>query len=245
MDTRTQEPKSTVEITTSYSFTAKVFMFFALGLFITALFAFVCPYIFQLAGFIELDPQGKIASVTNVDGFFTVLIVAGIALVIELLLMTFVVFKKRKAVVPFFILYTITMGVVLSFFCALIDWTTIGISFGVTALAFGVLALVGFLSKGNLNLWASAGISILFSSIILLIINLLLRSSWIDWLITFALLFVVMIFTMIDFNNVKKINDTGTNDTALACYCAFNIYYDFVYIFIRVAQIVAIIKNNN
>ena len=174
--------------------------------------------------------------------------------VIALLVMSFVLpitFARGKHnILGPLIIYVVLMGIMLSTFTFIFDWVILVESFGITSLIFGVMALLGYISKGRL-----AGIGfILFGLVIgalgLSLINWLMiviggitpatvQISWIASLLIFAFL---MLVTLYDVNRIKKIAEAGAGqDNNLTYYCAYILYSDFIAILIRVIYYVALI----
>ena len=229
-----------------YSFTGKVYSFFGLGILVSAIVALCAPIAFQAFGWLTLSESHQVISFNGSDAMYYFLIGVSIALFIEVIIISVVGNRMRSlwALLPY-LLYCVTMGLLLSFFCMIIDWYTIGLAFGITSLCFVTIGALSYFSKGSLSTWVSIAIGMLLGAIILSVVNIFLRSSWIYWLISFGLLFIMLIFTAVDFRNVNIYQEQGATSNGLAVFCAFNLYYDFVYIFIRVLEIVAYIKGNN
>ena len=235
------------------AFLTKVFGMMFLCLLITTVVAAGFGYGFQYLLFktsVETEP-GVFAYDQNI---VMGLVIALIVSVIALLVMSFVLpitfaRGKHNILVPLMI-YVVLMGIMLSTFTFIFDWVILVESFGITSLIFGVMALLGYISKGRL-----AGIGfILFGLVIgalgLSLINWLMimfggvstanvQLSWIVSLLIFAFL---MLVTFYDVNRIKKIAEAGAGqDNNLTYYCAYILYSDFIAILIRVIYYVAMI----
>ena len=235
------------------AFLTKVFGMMFLCLSITTVVAAGFGYGFQYLLFktsVETEP-GVFAYDQNI---VMGLVIALIVSVIALLVMSFVLpitfaRGKHNILVPLMI-YVVLMGIMLSTFTFIFDWVILVESFGITSLIFGVMALLGYISKGRL-----AGIGfILFGLVIgalgLSLINWLMiviggitpatvQISWIASLLIFAFL---MLVTLYDVHRIKKIAEAGAgNNNNLTYYCAYILYSDFIAILIRVIYYVAMI----
>ena len=148
---------------------------------------------------------------------------------------------------PAFFTYSIVMGVLLSPICVIFDFWTIAIALGSTALAFAVMALIAWTTKKDLSKLAIFGFGLLIGVLVLSLFNLIFyfvapATYTIIYALVSSLFFiVVLIFTIVDLNNVKKIAENGGAARNVAFLCALNLYVDFIYIFIRLLRIIAII----
>jgi FtsH-binding integral membrane protein len=64
------------------------------------------------------------------------------------------------------------------------------------------------------------------------------------WLVSFLFFFAIILLTIFDLKRVKEIAMSGVATKNMAMLCALNLYVDFIYIFLRVLRIVAIIAGN-
>ena len=174
--------------------------------------------------------------------------------VIALLVMSFVLpitfaRGKHNILVPLMI-YVVLMGIMLSTFTFIFDWVILVESFGITSLIFGVMALLGYISKGRLAGIGFILIGLIIGAVGLSLVNWMMilfgqvseaniRLSWIVSLLIFAFL---MLVTLYDVNRIKKIAEAGAGqDNNLTYYCAYILYSDFIAILIRVIYYVALI----
>lgn len=175
--------------------------------------------------------------------------------VIALLVMSFVlpitfIRRKHNILVPLMI-YVVLMGIMLSTFTFVFDWKILVESFGITTLIFGVMAFLGYVSKGRLNGIGFILLGLVIGALGLSLINWLMmifdgvsaanvQLSWIVSLLIFAFL---MLVTLYDVHRIKKIAEAGAGqDNNLTYYCAYILYSDFIAILIRVIYYVALIS---
>ena len=174
--------------------------------------------------------------------------------VIALLAMSFVLpitFARGKHnILGPLMIYVFLMGIMLSTFTFIFDWVILVESFGITSLIFGVMALLGYISKGRLAGIGFILIGLIIGAVGLSLVNWMMilfgqvseaniRLSWIVSLLIFAFL---MLVTLYDVNRIKKIAEAGAGqNNNLTYYCAYILYSDFIAILIRVIYYVAMI----
>ena len=93
----------------------------------------------------------------------------------------------------------------------------------------GILALGLFLGAGLLAI-----IGVIFA--LTGFLGAYMHLYWIISLLTFA---AIMFVTIWDMWRIKQIAQTGEMSDNLVLYCAFTLYVDFIYLFLRVLRIVS------
>lgn len=156
--------------------------------------------------------------------------------------------RQGKTVGPAFFVYSIVMGVLISPI-ALYDLWVLIISFGSTCLAFASMALIAWTTKKNLSSLAVVGLGLLVGGMILALVNVLLSFFWSGFSFIYPLISVIffvaiILLTIVDLKRVKDIASSGIATKNMAMLCALNLYVDFVYIFLRILRIVAVIFAN-
>jgi FtsH-binding integral membrane protein len=230
-------------------FLGAVFGYMAIGLLITAGIAALLGFLFSVIWPIT-DYSNPEAS-TYYTSYMVVLIVASVVQLGLSFWIMFGVFRsKTMGIVIPFILYAVCMGVLISSFTMFIEWYILAITFGITCLCFGSMALIGWLAKGNMNRIAIVAIGLLFGGLMIGLFN------WIFWLISpavYNILYLIvsgvtfaamMLITMIDMWSIKKYIEAGNTSRNLALFCAFNLYVDFIYLFIRILYFILIATRN-
>ena len=156
--------------------------------------------------------------------------------------------RNGKSVPVAFFVYSILMGVIISPICVVFDFWTILIALGTTVLAFAVMALIAWTTKKNLSGFAVVGFGLLIGALVLSLFNfilyLIVGFEPLYWLVSFLFFVAIIILTIVDLNNVKRIAMSGGASKNIAFMCALNLYVDFIYIFIRILRFVAIILGN-
>jgi FtsH-binding integral membrane protein len=226
----------------------RVFGYMFIGLLITAgialgLGAILRNYLGQPS---LSDSELSTAAVT----YLVVMVGSAIAILILSILLNVFLYKGKHSLVVPAILYTVFMGVLLSSFTLFIDWSVLGLAFGITSASFGLMALIALLSKGNLNGLAIAGLGLLIGALLLGLVNwilwMVMPGTWtmLNIIITFIVLAAMMLITIYDMWRIKKICEHGEMNTNMELYCAFTLYTDFIYILIRVILIILASKKS-
>ncbi len=217
----------------------KVYLFFALGLAITAAMTFGFPYaLCAIFG----GPTDQFA-----DAYITSIVVFSI-LSIVFSLGNSIAFIYRKAVLVgiFYFGYAICLGGLCSSLAICLDTITLATAFLTTAGVFGVCALVAVFSKGRFNKWIGGATALLFGLIILSIFNIFMKSTAIEWVYTIGVLLVFILVTIIDMSRIQKSASSKgfENDNALALYEAYCLYADFAVIFMYIIRIFLLSKKD-
>lgn len=239
------EMENTVTYTqdvSSSKFLAKVFGYMFIGLLISAVVAF--GWSFGLAYFC-LDTDGYLTDQGCLIALITGLVCLFGSIIISVVNSLYSA-KTGKAPWVGFILYAVFMGGVFSLvLLGGISLSVVAEAFFITALAFGSMFLVGYFSKSNLNWLAlvasGLGIGLMMTSLFWGIFYLISPAAglFLDWVISVGVLVVLMIFVAVDSYNIKKLAENGNNNTNIALFCAFNMYSDFLMVFIRILYLLA------
>lgn len=120
----------------------------------------------------------------------------------------------------------------------------IGISLVVTAVIFFTMSVVGRTTHQNLSMAGRYALSALIGVIVLTFINMLIGSSFMAMLISYAILIIFIIMTAADTQALKRIYLTASGDgnfavntSSLAVQGALMLYLDFLNLFIVILQI--------
>lgn len=241
-----QKEKKIITAEGGYSL-AKIFGYMFIGLLITAGIALGLGAFYR---YILLVDYANGIDTNFASTAVIILLVLLIASFIGIIVLSFVVpitvaRGKHSVLVPA-IIYTVLMGIALSTICIFVPWSLLGLTFGITALTFGLMALIALLSKGRLNglaiaamgLFAGAGLMCLALWIMMICGVFSEPLYWAISLITFA---AVMLITIWDMARIKQIAQKGEMTNNLSLYCAYILYNDFIIIFLRILRFVLII----
>lgn len=161
-------------------------------------------------------------------------------IVIELVIAVLMGFRIKKmnpiTAKICYILYSIVTGITFSTIFLVFQMTSIIMVFLVTALSFGLLAAYGYYTKRDVTKISNMLFVALLAIIIISIVNIFLRNSSIEIGISIISVIIFMGYVIYDMNNIKYLLNTLDEDKA-AVYGAFQLYLDFINIFIRLLEL--------
>jgi len=220
-------------------FLSKVYGYVAVGLLLTAIIAFVVGAMFAKA-FHDQDSEIVLSK------YFYLMVVAGIALLIDTIVMRIILNRGRRSGWIPYLIYCSLFGIFLSTFVTVgIPFQLFGEAFAISGLIFFILFLVGYFSPINMNIIGSIATALLLG--VLLIGCLFLLFTFInpelytiyDVLTSGGILIYMTIMIAVDAYNIKRYASFGGEDTNLILHCAVSLYTDFLYVFVRVLYYVA------
>lgn len=141
-----------------------------------------------------------------------------------------------------FILYAAVNGLTLSFIFAAYSTEAIVTTFAVTAGTFGVMAVIGTVTKKDLTSLGNLFFMALLGLIIASVVNLFCASSTLYWICTYAGILIFVGLTAYDANKIKMMYiQAGTDDREtvrkIAVIGALELYLDFVNLFLYLLSI--------
>ena len=182
-------------------------------------------------------------------GLIGALIVSAIVLLIMSFVLPITFMRGRHNILVPLIIYVVLMGILLSSFTFLFDWVILVEAFGITTVIFGVMAFLGYISKGRLAGIGFILLGLLIGALALSLVNYLMimfggiqeHNVTISWVVSLLIFGFLMLVTLYDVNRIKRIaeNGMGTNNN-LVYYCAYILFSDFIAILIRVIYYLAI-----
>jgi FtsH-binding integral membrane protein len=140
-----------------------------------------------------------------------------------------------------FMLYAALLGVALSSIFLTYTGTSITRVFFISAAAFGALSLYGYTTQRDLSPVGSFLIMGLFGIIIASLVNLFLKSSGLDWIISVVGVGVFAGLTAYDTQRIKEmydVHDDGTVAGRKAVMGALSLYLDFINLFMMLLRLV-------
>ncbi len=229
---------------------AKCFGYMSLGLAVSALVAFLSSLLFVYVLSWSCDPStGEISGAAFV-GYIAVMVISGIGLLIDGIVVNAVIAKnKRSAWVPY-IIYCVLMGVLLSsLLIAGISFYTVAETFLLTSFAFLAMFLIGYFSKANLNVFGMvlgmAAMMFLLSASFWGIMVLVSGNSFLyyfyDMVVSGVVMLISIVVVAIDAYNIKRLLANGEGMKNLALFCAYQMYCDFIVIFLRVLYVLLLV----
>ncbi|REJ81614.1 MAG: BAX inhibitor (BI)-1/YccA family protein [Bacteroidetes bacterium] len=148
---------------------------------------------------------------------------------------------SMSALTGVFLLYSVVMGVSLSFIFLAYTQSAIFQVFFISAAMFGGMALVGYTTKTDLTKLGSLLMMALFGIIIAAIVNMFMKSSGLSYAISFISVIVFTGLTAYDVQKLKNMSATvepGTEATAkLSIMGALTLYLDFINLFLALLRL--------
>lgn len=209
-------------------FYSKVYLFFGIGLGISAVSAYLCGQVFaeQTSRFLYNFPLGFM-------GLWLVQI--GLVLVLAAKAQ-----KNPSLTIAGYIVYSLLNGVTLSVTLMVYDFGTISAAFISAAVTFGVMSAFGILTKRDLSAVGRIGYGLLIGIIISSILNVfILRSTPVDFFLSIVTVFVFMGITAYDNQKIRSIyyETNGEAQTGVAVFMALQLYLDFINLFLALVRI--------
>ena len=133
-----------------------------------------------------------------------------------------------------FYAYAVLNGIVFSMLFYVFDIASLAQTFFITAGVFGAMTVYGYFTKSDLSKIGSILVMALFGLIICIIVNIFLKSSGLDWIISFAGVAIFIGLTAWDTQKIKQMiaYDGGVNTGKIATIGALSLYLDFINLFL-------------
>ena len=149
-------------------------------------------------------------------------------------------FKKLPpvGVAVLFFIYAIINGLSLCAIFYVYELSSIVYLFIVSAILFGTLGFYGYKTNRDLSNWWPLLSGVLIGGLILSIINFFLKSSMMDIILDWVILFTFFGITIYDMNKIKALQYSNELDSnKLHIYGAMELYLDFINIFLRILSL--------
>ncbi|MFM2206230.1 MAG: hypothetical protein RL213_205 [Bacteroidota bacterium] len=227
-----QQPAAATQ-TASRTFLSGVFAWMGIALGISAVTAWVFGTDMSYMGYLINTEQGGL----SILGYIVMFAPIGFVL-----LMGFGFNRlSSTALTALFLVYSVIMGMSLSFiFLAYTIGSIVGV-FASAAGMFGMMALVGYTTKTDLTKFGSIMMMALVGIIIASLINMFMHSSQLDYIISFVSVLVFTGLTAYDVQKLKNIGsgvEYGTEATAkLSILGALTLYLDFINLFLALLRL--------
>lgn len=162
-------------------------------------------------------------------------------IIVEFLLVIILSARSHKmhqmTAIILFILYAFVTGLTFSSIFIVYELGSIMSIFLVSALLFGVFALLGYKTNIDLSKFSTILFMILLGGIIVTIINLFLNNSMVDIIVSWVILIVFFGITAYDVQKIKAIANEIDDPKRLTIICALDLYLDFINIFLRILSL--------
>jgi len=209
-------------------FFQKVYAWMFLGLAFSGLTAFV----------VASTPSLYTLILSNKIIFFGLLI-AELLLVIGLA--GFIKKLSANLAIFMFLVYCFMTGLTLSVIFLVYTMGSIGLVFFITAGMFGAMSVYGHFTKADLTKIGQVLIMALFGLIIASVVNLFMRNSTADFIISIIGVIIFTGLTAYDTQKIRKSNIIGNEgtpeDTKESIIGALHLYLDFINLFLKLLRL--------
>jgi FtsH-binding integral membrane protein len=138
--------------------------------------------------------------------------------------------------VLWYVIYSILMGISLSFIFMAYTTASIFKTFIISAGMFGTMAVVGYTTKTDLTKFGSFLFMALIGIIIATLVNFFMHSARLDYIISILGVLIFTGLTAFDVQKIKQIGDSGINDgdimAKITIQAALTLYLDFLNLFL-------------
>lgn len=135
-----------------------------------------------------------------------------------------------------FCLYSFITGLTFSFIFVVFKVESIVLVFGITALLFAIMTLIGHFSNIDLTKLGSILFMGLLGIIIASLINLFIGSETLNLGLVIIGIVIFILYIAYDVQKIKYVANTLEEDKA-AIICAFELYLDFINLFIKLLRL--------
>ena len=189
---------------------------------------------------------------SNINFLYFIMKSIWVWIIAELVLVLFLTFKLKDMGTSTcrltFYLYAIVNGCTLAPLCYAYTESSIATTFLCTALMFGVMALIGHNTKRDLTKMGSFFIMALLGVIIASIVNLFLKNSMLDLIISIVGIIIFVGLTAYDVQKIKGYANAFSladeeSMTKVVTMGALSLYLDFINIFIKLLRLMGKRKN--
>lgn len=210
------------------TFLNQTFFVMALGLLISALFAFLATLLLKI-----IPPQIFIFVVLG-----SVIVEFAVAMIFSLRLMSM---SKTTAWICY-ILYCALTGISLSMILQIYTLGSASFAFLSTVILFVCMAIIGHTTKADLSKLGTLLFAGLIAVLIISLINIFfIHSQLIEIGVCYLGIFIFLGLIAYDVRKLRDLYNHGLNDNELSeklmIYGAFQLYLDFINLFIRLLQI--------
>lgn len=209
------------------TFMANVFLWMTVAMIVTA----VTAYWFAIS-------PNLIGSLINMEtgGLSTLGWVVTLAPLGFVLLMSFGYQKLSPAILTLlFLSFSVLMGMSLSFILLAYTAASVYKTFAITAGMFGIMAITGYTTKTDLTKFGSIMMMGLIGLVIAMVVNIFLKSSTLEYIISIVGVLVFTGLTAYDVQKLKRIGSSGmdqVNHRKMSLMGALTLYLDFINLFL-------------
>ena len=201
----------------------------------TFLWMFVGLFVTFLTGYIVSMNENMLLSVFN-GPIFWIIIILEFALVI---FFSARVHKMKPITAKIcFLLYSFVSGLTFSSVFVVFEISSVMYVFLIAAVVFAIFGAIGYFLNVDLNKIGTYLLMGLLAIIICSIVNIFVGNSTFDLIISIIALLIFFGFTAYDIQKVKILSNAGIDGDVVAINGAFELYLDFINIFLHLLSII-------
>ena len=136
-----------------------------------------------------------------------------------------------------YVIYSVVTGLTFSSFFVIYELGSIMFIFALTALLFGIFALLGYTTNTDLSKFSTIFLMGLIGIILATIINIFLNNSMLEIIISWVSIILFLGITAHDIQKIKSLSNVITDENAIAIIGALDLYLDFINIFIDIIKL--------
>lgn len=134
-----------------------------------------------------------------------------------------------------YLIYSFITGITFSTIFIVYNLSSIMFVFLVTAITFLIFAIIGYTTKKDVSGWGSFLMMALLAVIVTSIVNIFIKSNTMDLIITLISVVIFLGYVIYDMKNVERL--ALVNSEAGPIYGAFQLYLDFINIFVDLLKL--------
>ena len=140
-----------------------------------------------------------------------------------------------------FMLYSVINGLTLSVIFAIYTKASVASTFFVTAGTFGIMSLIGYITKKDLSKLGGILFMLLIGLVIATIVNIFWANDTLYWVTTYAGVLIFVGLTVYDTNKIKRMLECSYGEDEmtqkLALMGALTLYLDFINLFLYLLRL--------
>lgn len=141
-----------------------------------------------------------------------------------------------------YLLYSILTGFTFGLIFLVYQISSIISVFLATSLVFGIFAVIGYFTKKDLSKFGSFLLMSFFAVLIVSVVNIFVGSSMLELIISIAFILIFLGYIIFDMKNAESLVEYFGEKGAI--YGAFQLYLDFINLFVRLLRFLGKLKDN-
>lgn len=142
-----------------------------------------------------------------------------------------------------FLLYSFVSGLTFSSVFIGFEISSVMYVFLIASLVFAIFGAIGYFTELDLSRISTYLLMGLIAIVICIIVNMFLNNDTFDLVISIISLLIFVGFTAYDVQHVKELSANGVDNDVAAINGAFELYLDFINIFLHLLQIIGDAKD--